>query len=270
MESKYSHLILAVFLIFAPFAHAAKPATETQIASLQKDLIALSAGEKERDEAAKRLRAEPPRDVSRALLLQLQESSSQLFALRALNELGREFRTPEIEKAVLAIAKKSNSYEVFDSINSSIGARPEGAEKELNKLYLNRLKSLLGTKKNSPLKSALLSGLAKLGEPLTDAIFDSLLVDADFNVRESVVKHFLATRESLSQTSQAMRFRKSLKAQPYQTRLVAMEAFAQLPLPELKALAQSFDEAQCKTEKFEATRTACEQVRESLKKTGMK
>ena len=256
-------LILTVLIVGLSSAHAAKPALESEI---EKDLIALSAGEKERDEAVKRLSAKPAAEVKSALKTQLLQATSQVFALRALAELGGSYRTPEIDKAVQAVAKKSNAYEVFDAVNLTVNK----TDRHLHKLYLDRLGSLVGKKKNSPLKSSLLNGLAKMEEPLSDGIYGKLLADDDYTVRETAIRHFLATREFLSQKSQAVRFRISLKTQPFQARLVAMEAFANLPLPELKALAEAFDNSQCATEKFEETRKACEAIRESLKKSGAK
>jgi hypothetical protein len=238
---------------------AAETATETA-----SDILALSGGEKERDLARQRLLAKPRAEVRVTLKNQLQVVSSQVFALRALAELGDDFRTPEIEAAIEGLIKKSNSFEVFDALNPSLNKN----KRPTAKLYLERLKAIAKKRKNSPLKSSLLNGLARMQEPLSDPLFSQLTADEDYTVRESAVRHFVATREKVSQSAQATRFRNSLKLQPFQTRLVAMEAFADLPLPELKALSQAFDRAQCKTEKFDETRIACEKILESLQKAG--
>ena len=255
LKSKWflAFAIVAIHFILA----VASAAPETS--SVAKDIVNLSSGDRTHDEALKRLKAAPRTEIVETLRKMLKSTGSLSFALRAVDEL----EVKEVYEEIRVLAKTSESWELFDAINDISDLRKEGRA-ELAKIYQDRAKALAGTKQNSPLKSSLLDGLAKMDEPAASDVFAKYLADDDFLVRETAVRHLLATRGQLAQEEQVARLKEAFKLKPYQARLEAMNGFRKLSIEDQKKLAAAFSPSLCQDEPKDEVKKVCLEIAGAL------
>ena len=211
------------------------------------DLMGLSASEIAHDQALMRLRSVKRDELIANVRALLRQHSSEVFAVRAISDLELAELKPEFDQLV----RTTTSFDVV-----------QAADVPANVLH-EKLRDLLGQKKNSGLKSTI---LAKLKDPLTDGEFAKLVDDPDYIVRESVVSQFFVSMSQLPAEEQTNRFKQLIGLKPVQARTSAMNLYRQLDPSTKMKLKPAWKSANCKSENVEETKTLCLLLqKESLK-----
>lgn len=264
-RKKYGFYILTALVawfVAPPFAPAS-PKVET---SSQKDAGVFADGERlnvetASDEALQRLKARPRVDVIAAVKPHLASGRAGARLDVALDIIGA-LDLRELKPDVISLAKTTDSWRVLVTANRWLGKDNAENEKEIERVYLTRLSRELerNPREHAVIKIALLDGLSLTKSMISTSDYAKLLEDQSFDVRRAAVANFLMVREKYQPDEQLERFRRSFKAKPYQVRLAAMNAFADLSVDIRKALRKAVDDEfnkLCKNERNSLVKEAC-------------
>ena len=202
--------------------------------------------------AEKFLKAQPRAKVVAALREGLKSGdgwmtvSAQTASTLHLTEL-----VPELEAA----NPQHDNWQVI----LALGALATGSQKSaIAERWLEKISSFEG-----PARVAIYETLGNWNHALTNAQFEEGLRHESFDVRESVVREFIVTRNQLSNADQIARYRDSFVAKPYQVRVAAMLDFESRSASEQKKLKNVIDEsfkAHCKDEKTPEAKAECDKI----------
>jgi len=204
-----------------------------------------------------------PREQLRARLEERLESHSEPQLVLTLTAI-RLTEMKELLPALRVKARTSTDWLTLNVINKlSTNADEQSKNTET---YMARLMS----PGPSALRLAALDGLVKGGAVLPDAVYEKLLSDRSYAIRETAVRQFLQTRTQYSNGVQAKRFDLAMRVKPYTVRLEAFRGLASLEKSQRDLLNLSLEEKTCEKEEQPEVKRACLDVLSYDKRRGSK
>jgi hypothetical protein len=166
----------------------------------------------------------------------------------------------ELASVLSAQISTTQSWKLLTTLNRLLAMRPKAFDPmSAEGAYLKRLEQAIPTS-DAMLKIALIDGLTTLKSQLGKEIFDRVIADESYEVRQAAVENFLATREKVSIDEQAERFTHVFTIKPYQIRLEAMKRFAVLPIETRSKLKKAVSPKLCESEKNTEVKAACQNL----------
>lgn len=205
-------------------------------------------------EATMRLRARPRAQVIETVreflkLGQMEQSAGlDVVALLDLREL-----LPQVE----TLARTDGSWKAQRVLNHLIPAQ------EREKYRASYLKRLSGGEPAN-IKVILIDGLHEMEGKLPPDLYESLVSDPVYFVREAAVGGFLRNRRAYSRGEQIRFLNLAFRSKPYQVRLGAMQEFARFSTAEKESLRVAFSRVDCEQESQPRVRSVCRDIRKTL------
>lgn len=198
-----------------------------------------------------------PRPQVLAILRDDLASAPQL--MRATLDAVVVLRARELLPELKSLAKQTEFWWVFADLNALVTGDEEGS-RDLTPIYLTRL----GTTLSTTARVAVLNGLASFHAGLPAAVFNDLVDSESYEVRIATVRHWLKTRDLLSETERHRRLEMVLQLRPRQARLIALREVPRMPASERAHLNKNIFKERCEAETDSATREACRKAEKSL------
>jgi hypothetical protein len=222
--------------------------TQSQAQEILREGLDLAADQETAMTARKSLEGRPRASIIAAARTELLNHPEHLGSFALIDGMALKELVPDLIKQV----SKTSDWHVARTLAS---LSSDADRRVLSPIYLKRL---LETKDQATLKVAMLDSLAEWNQALPYATYKLLIGHPSYEVREAVVRQFLLTRKLYSQQDMQNRFITALATKPYQVRLEAMRAFAEMPAIEKSKLNLLKASLKCAAEPNEIVKQYCQ------------